>query len=46
MGEEQTTTPAMIERSADNNAIYRHIRSEIRFEIDIMHARVNWLIAS
>jgi hypothetical protein len=42
------TTPkrVVIERTAANDDIYRQIRSEIQFEINIMNARVNWLIAS
>jgi hypothetical protein len=36
----------VIERTAENDDIYRQIRSEIHFEINTMNARVNWLIAS
>jgi hypothetical protein len=44
----QYTTPkrTVIERTPENDDTYRQIRSEIHFEIDIMNARVNWLIAS
>ncbi len=33
-------------QSPDNDAVYRYIRSEIQFEINLINARVNWLIAS
>jgi hypothetical protein len=46
MGRDTTLKRAMIERTAENDAVYRQIRSEIQFEINMMHARVNWLIAS
>lgn len=35
-----------VERSADNDAVYRYIRGEIQFEISLINARVNWLVAS
>jgi hypothetical protein len=46
MARDMTLKRAVIERTAENDAIYRHIRSKIQFEINMMHARVNWLIAS
>ncbi|MDH3282609.1 MAG: hypothetical protein OEQ18_15990 [Gammaproteobacteria bacterium] len=33
-------------QSPNNDAVYRYIRSEIQFEINLINARVNWLIAS
>ena len=36
----------LLERTAENDEIYRYIRSEIQFEINLINARVNWLIAS
>jgi hypothetical protein len=46
MARDTTPKRAVIERTPENDAIYRHIRSEMQFEINMMHARVNWLIAS
>lgn len=37
---------AEIERSSENDEIYRTIRSEINAELALITARVNWLIAS
>ncbi len=37
---------ARIERTEENDAIYRHIRSEIQFELSLVNARVNWLVTS
>lgn len=34
------------EQSPANDEIYRYIRSEIQFELNLINARVNWLIAS
>lgn len=33
-------------RQPENDEIYRYIRSEIQFELSLINARVNWLIAS
>ena len=33
-------------REPSNDEIYRYIRSEIQFELSLINARVNWLIAS
>jgi hypothetical protein len=46
MARDTTRKRAVIERTAENDDVYRQIRSEIQFEINIMNARVNWLIAS
>jgi hypothetical protein len=46
MARDATPKRAVIERTAENDDIYRQIRSEIQFEINMMNARVNWLIAS
>jgi hypothetical protein len=46
MARETPPKRAVIERTAENDEIYRQIRSEIQFEINMMNARVNWLIAS
>ncbi|MBK0398224.1 hypothetical protein H0I76_03400 [Limibaculum sp. M0105] len=35
-----------IERTPENDEIYRYIRSEIQFELGLINARVNWLVAS
>ena len=42
------TQPSMtfIERNPHNDEVYRYIRSEIQFELNLINARVNWLIAS
>ena len=37
---------ARVERSAENDAVYRYIRSEIQFELSLINARVNWLVTS
>lgn len=37
---------ARIERTEENDAIYRYIRSEIQFELSLVNARVNWLVTS
>lgn len=37
---------ARIERSEENDAIYRYIRSEMQFELSLINARVNWLVTS
>lgn len=34
------------EPSPENDAIYRAIRSELHFELSLLNARVNWLVAS
>ncbi|MEL6766091.1 MAG: hypothetical protein AAFP17_02830 [Pseudomonadota bacterium] len=34
------------ERTAENDAIYRYIRSELQFELGLINARVNWLVTS
>lgn len=39
-------TPEAIERSPENDAIYKTIRGEIQSEITLITARVNWLVAS
>ncbi len=39
MNEDAKTSP-------ENDAIYRYIRSEIQFELSLINARVNWLVAS
>ena len=36
----------VIERSPENDGIYRAIRAEIHAELSLITARVNWLIAS
>lgn len=33
-------------RGPDSDAVYRYIRSEIQFELTLINARVNWLVAS
>ena len=38
-----TSDPA---QDPSNDDIYRYIRSEIQFELSLINARVNWLIAS
>lgn len=38
--------PGIVEKSPDNDAIYRAIRGEITGELTLITARVNWLIAS
>jgi len=40
------TGPSLIERSPENDEIYRYIRSEIQFELNLINARVNWLVTS
>ena len=37
---------ARIERSEENDAIDRYIRSELQFELSLINARVNWLVTS
>ena len=37
---------APVERTPENDEVYRYIRSEIQFELNLINARVNWLIAS
>lgn len=32
--------------SAENDAIYRTLRGELQFELSLLNARVNWLVAS
>lgn len=34
------------ERSAEGDKIYQHIMTGIRFELELMNARVNWLLTS
>lgn len=34
------------DHSPSNDEVYRYIRSEIQFELSLINARVNWLIAS
>lgn len=38
--------PPDIEASPQHDAIYRAIRSELQFELSLLNARVNWLVAS
>lgn len=38
------TPGAPPERSPENDAVYKQIRSEIHFEISLISARVNWLL--
>lgn len=38
--------PRDITASPENDAVYRAIRSELHFELSLLNARVNWLVAS
>ena len=40
------TLPRDIKVSPENDAVYRTIRSELQFELSLLNARVNWLVAS
>jgi hypothetical protein len=37
---------AEVERTPENDGVYRAIRAEIQFELTLINARVNWLVAS
>ena len=40
------TLPRDVKASPENDAVYRAIRSELQFELSLLNARVNWLVAS
>lgn len=40
------TDPQMVEQSLENDEIYKAIPAEIQFELNLINARVNWLVAS
>ncbi len=40
------TTSPHPHASPENDAIYRAIRNELHFELSLLNARVNWLVAS
>jgi hypothetical protein len=35
-----------VAQTPSNDEVYRYIRSEIQFELNLINARVNWLVAS
>ena len=35
-----------VSQTPSNDEVYRYIRSEIQFELNLINARVNWLVAS
>lgn len=39
-------SPRPTSRTAENDAIFHAIRAEIQFELGLINARVNWLVAS